>query len=92
MKSLYAGDEFLSYGEKEHNDNLLSNMNIKNIVNRETTRVKVLILSPNGDIKVTTPQDKVTTGIVKNIPLKKWKAATNTFISHKNVLPEEWLL
>ena len=78
----------LSYGEKEHNDNLRSHMNIEDIVNSETTRVKVLILSPNGDIKVTTPQDKATTGIVKNIALKKWKAATNAFISHKNVLPE----
>ena len=46
----------LSYGEKEHNDNLLSHMNIEDIVNSETTRVKVLILSPNGDIKVTTLQ------------------------------------
>ena len=78
----------LSCGEKEHNDNLLSHMNIEDIVNSETTRVKVLILSPNGDIKVTTPQDKTTTRIVKNIALKKWKAATNAFISHKNVLPE----
>ena len=78
----------LSYGEKEHNDNFLSHMNIEDIVNSETTRVKVLILSPNGDIKVRTPQDKRTTGIVKNIALKKWKAATNAFISHKDLLPE----
>ena len=49
-------------------------MNIEDIVNSKTTRVKVLILSPNGDIKVTTPQDKATTGIVKNIALKKMES------------------
>ena len=78
----------LSCNDKENDDNILSHLNIENIIECQTTRVKVLILSPNGDIKVTTPQDKITIGIVKNRALKNWKAATNAFISHKDALPE----
>ena len=63
-------------------------MNVEDIVESETTRVKVLILSPNGGIKVTTPQDKITPRIVKNLALKNWKAAANTFVPHKDAMSE----
>jgi hypothetical protein len=48
-----------SFCDQENDDNVLTNLNIEDIVESETTRVKVLILSPNGDIKVdnTTRQD-----------------------------------
>ena len=73
-----------TFCDQENDDNVLTNLNVEDIVESETTRVKVLILSPNGDIKVTTPRDKITTGVVKNLALKNWKAAANAFISHKD--------
>ncbi len=77
-----------TFCDQENDDNVLTNLNVEDIVESETTRVKVLILSPNGDIKVTTPRDKITTGVVKNLALKNWKAAANAFISHKDAVPE----
>ena len=78
-----------SRDDKENDDNILySRLNIEDIIESKTTKVKVLILSPNRDVKVITPQDKITIGMVKNLALKNWKTATNAFMSRKDILPK----
>ena len=53
---------------KENDENLFLNyMNIEELVQNKTTSVKVLILSPNGDITIRTPKDKITSGVIKNL-------------------------
>jgi hypothetical protein len=72
-------NSFCDQENDDNDDNVLTNLNIEDIVESETTRVKVLILSPNGVSRLTTPRDKIMTGLVKNIALKNWKAAANAF-------------
>lgn len=54
----------------------------------DKTRVKVLILWPNGEMYVRVPSSEESILLVKNIALQKWKAAANTVFKHKDLQPE----
>ncbi len=52
------------------------------------TKVKVLIIWPNGEIYVRVPPDEESTLLIKNIALKKWKVAANSIFKHAELQPE----
>ena len=57
----------------------------KNGLPDNTTSVKVLVLSPNGNVTIRTPNDKATTCLIKNLALKRWKAAATAFNVHGTI-------
>ena len=72
----------LQSGAESSNSNFLAHLNIDDLPDN-TTSVKVLILSPNGNVTIRTPNDKATACLIKNLALKRWKAAANAFIVHE---------
>ena len=66
----------LQSGAEPSNLNFLAHLNIDDLPDNNTS-VKVLVLSPNGNVMIRTPNDKATTCLIKNLALKRWKAAAN---------------
>ena len=67
----------------ENEDALL---NIDDIMSREqTTRVKVLILWPNGRTEVRVPGEKEDILLLKNVALKNWQAVANSVLKHEQL-------
>jgi hypothetical protein len=66
--------------------NFLTHFNIDDLP-RNKTSVKVLILHPNGDVIIKTPQGQAM-NTIKNLALKRWKAAANAFIADEATKPD----
>ena len=70
----------------ENEDALL---NIDDTMSHEqTTRVKVLILWPNGRTEVRVPGEKEDILLLKNVALKNWQAVANSILKHEQLKPE----
>ena len=67
-------------------DNVLSHLNIDDIIDTKTI-VKVVILSPNGNVTVRTPRNRKTTNLVKNLVLHNWSTVANAVVSHDDIIP-----
>lgn len=65
-------------------------LNIDDVLCTKRTRVKILILSPNGDVKVKIPPVEEIDSILllKNIALQKWKAVANAVFRHAELRDE----
>jgi hypothetical protein len=66
--------------------NFLTHFNIDDLP-RNKTSVNVLILHPNGDVIIKTPQGQAM-NTIKNLALKCWKAAANAFIADEATKPD----
>ena len=66
------------------NDDFIKNFcNIKPIVAKEVTQLKVVIVYPNAaNVVVRETFDDLTKNIIKNLALKKWKPAANQVFKH----------
>ena len=87
--------QFDNTRNKDHNQESL--FNIDDILHhddeekvQEQTRVKVLILWPNGrtDVKVPSIRENDTIRLVKNVVLKDWKAVSHIVLKHQELKPE----
>lgn len=64
-------------------------LNIDDMAGDKTkSKVKVLILWPNGNVYVRIPSSEESIALVKNIALKKWKAVANAVFMHTELKPE----
>lgn len=64
-------------------------LNIDDMVgDKNKTKVKVLILWPNGNVYVRIPSSEESIALVKNIALKKWKPVANAVFMHPELKPE----
>ncbi|CAB3986486.1 hypothetical protein AC249_AIPGENE16794 [Paramuricea clavata] len=89
------GKQFDNTINKDHNEDSL--LNIDDIICHDDeekvqkqTRVKVLILWPNGrtDVKVPSSDENDTIRLVKNIVLNNWKAVSHIVLTHRELKPE----
>ena len=51
------------------------------------SEVKVIYRTDNGETWLRTPKDKITTSLIKNVVLRKWKNVANIVLRHKDMEP-----
>lgn len=65
----------------------IDDLNVSTCTAPQTSRVKVLIVSPNGDTTSRSPEDRNTISVIRNIAIKNWQTAANAIIAHEQLIP-----
>ena len=69
-------------GDNVAADNILSALNINELVEKKTTQVKTVIVYPNGRVDTYESFDNITKTVLINLALKKWNVVANVIFKH----------
>ena len=69
-------------GENMAADNILSALNIDELVEKKTTQVKTVIVYPNGRVSTYESFNNITKSLLINLTLKKWNVVANVIFKH----------
>jgi len=87
-KRLFNTNEMSSEKEQTYDDgNVLSKLNVdglKTCEGRSASKMKVLIVHPNGDVVVRNPTNEKTVQIIRNLCLSNWTAVANGIFDHQD--------
>ena len=69
-------------------DEFASRLNIDDLASAKELRVKVVVMSEDGKVKVCIPQEITIKELVNNLASKEWKTACNLILQHEELREE----
>ena len=74
--------------EKENLTNADAHMNVEGLLDKPTTKVKTIIVYPNGNVECRSSFSKESASIIINISKRNWKTVANTICKHEEIKAE----
>ncbi|CAB4023887.1 Hypothetical predicted protein, partial [Paramuricea clavata] len=88
VKKETKAQSVLSALENETSDEILSRLNVEELLDNNTTEVKVVIIDPSKHIKTYSKFGEDTKRLLINIVRKNWVTASNIIFRHPELKPE----